>query len=179
MRTYSVEIVEKVTGIKLGLIQQWENRGLYVCELRREAEFNLRLVVSHDKPERREGARQTLENLKSGWKRFTFVDILRLTLIRKLTAMGVTVKTAAKIALEIDIYDEKTERELEEAERRRDEDHPDLHYWSPETQEVWGKRTRDRKKLGAELAKTESSIVFNLTAIRRNVISRLDESLEK
>ena len=176
MRTYSAKQVEAITGISGALLRQWEKRGLYVCHLRSNSQFQLRLMVSGDKPERLQNAAETLKKLNTGWRAFTYEDLFRLTLIRKASELGIEIKKANELLSGLSLDGEEVERDVWEVESRPEfQNGPQFFAWSPEFPFWTSGTVRGYDRFQRQFSGRTISIVFNLTEVRAQLFAAIDK----
>jgi DNA-binding transcriptional MerR regulator len=102
-KLYRASTAQKVLGLKAITLRQWHLRKLYTPEteeLVEAAEIQREFAGKAN-----DQLAQTVAEIESaqrqGWRVYTFTDLLRLTVIRKLTAMDVSLERAGMIASRI------------------------------------------------------------------------------
>src|SRR4051794_14327159 len=95
---FKAEIVASVTGVRPEALRQWEKRDVYICELRRSAEFALHIIQSPDTPRRQRKARELLNKQEQGWRSYTLGDLMRISYLVALMDAGVPATEAGRAA---------------------------------------------------------------------------------
>jgi len=186
---FDSEVVEAVTGIKSATLRQWEAREIYICEMRRNAAFQLGTTVSWEPSERRSRrARETLRKYEAGWRSYTIGDLIRISLIRRLMRAGCEAKEAGHAAMRVMLLecDPKCRPSGREAIRKLHsgaKDTPDeyfvffphaLHLENPFVSRRWDRIQRAIVAL-EPLAPARAGFILNLSVIRRGVLVVLEE----
>lgn len=101
--TFNREVVEAVTGIKAATFRQWETRDIYICELRRAAEFEMHVTCAPDSPDRIPRSAEILKKYQHGWRAYTIGDLVRIAYIKALMDVGFDAKEAGRAATAVSL----------------------------------------------------------------------------
>ena len=186
---FASDVVEAVTGVKSATLRQWEAREIYVCEMRRNAAFELGTTVSWEHWQHRSRrARKTLSKYEAGWRSYTLADLVRISLIKALMRAGCEAKEAGHAAMRVMLLecDPKSHPSGREAIRKLHSGTaatPDeylvffphvSHLENPFVNRRWDRIQRATVAL-EPLSPSRAGFLVNLSAIRRDVLLVLEE----
>ena len=186
-------VVEAVTGIKPATLRQWEARGVYVCELRREAAMEIHIIQSPDTPRRRRKAVELLQKYEHGWRSYTLGDFLRISFIVALMEAGVEAREAGKGAVCLDLQESNPNSHPAGRALTRLLSAPDL----PDEYVVYvpkldalnnparfryepakEKPDIDKVARAMQLIGRHAAVVVNLSRMRRSVLQQLEQTMK-
>lgn len=192
--TFNIAKVEAVTGVKSATIRKWDERGFYVCELRRKAELERCIIQMPDLPGRVEAAENIIAEYSQGWRRYVIADLLRIIIVSRLLELGIGGAEAGRAAVGTDIAEAKNSQPSGRELLRMLAEAPDgdeLVVFSPDGPPLSkyfiggvGRFRLDENNLRrivpilTEATASGPAVVFNLSAIRREVLTKL-EALER